>query len=81
MWAYFNVKKRIVGSSGYLTRADMLADTKAPSIETTEHAIRMDGKSPVNLIELYGRTWCMDGRDYQFDRFDSNGSAIFVRSE
>lgn len=78
MWLYFNAKRRALGSSGYLTKEAMLADTKAPTIEHTEHSQRIEG---IDGTWCYGRKVMLDAHSYEFDRFDLNGSAIFVHNE
>ncbi len=76
MWLYFNVRKRYNRLLGHI---DIINATGQSTIELTEHSIRWP--IPVTGIDFFGRKMLLDGNEYEFDRFDVNGSAMFVRNE
>lgn len=82
MWLYFNKIKVYAQPAECASDCDIphcpyIHTTSHSSIEEHEHALRVT----IQPETLYGVKWELDGTEYQFDRFDHNGSGIFVRSE
>ena len=79
MWLYFNVKKRLTHKLDLTYATPTFTPPQRYSIsERTEHAQRIEG---IDGTWCYGRKVMLDAHSYEFDRFDLNGSAIFVRNE
>lgn len=69
MWCYLNVARVRKNFTNERTHV----------IEETEVSIFWPTK--IETAELYGRYIYINAQKYDFDRFDLNGSPIFVRNE